>query len=104
MDFFFKKLEANKGGSEVAIYIDNLSEKTFCFDINAIRVAIVQDLKSGTIEAFDYYDSSKFVESCFIHPLKSLNIYSSQESIARFSNPSFAEVCCLISSAHPLDM
>ena len=43
----------------MVIYIDNLSNFNLCFNINAIQTSLVENLKDGTIEVIDYYDSTK---------------------------------------------
>lgn len=43
----------------MVIYIDNLSTFSLCFNINAIQTSLVENLKDGTIEVIDYYDSTK---------------------------------------------
>ena len=43
----------------MVIYIDNLSAFSLCFNVNAIQTSLVENLKDGTIEVIDYYDSTK---------------------------------------------
>lgn len=38
-----------------------MSEKTLCFYINAIQIIFVEELKSGTIQVIDYYDTCNFI-------------------------------------------
>lgn len=54
-----QKIETTKSGTEVDIYINNLTEDTVCFYINAIQTFILDELKDGTIEVVDYYDNSE---------------------------------------------
>ena len=64
--FYFQRVETNNGGSEVSVYINSVSESNTCFYLNAIQVSYVEDLKSGTIEVFDYYDTSKTSPESFL--------------------------------------
>ena len=63
------------------IYISSLSEKTLCFYINAIQVVYVEELKSGSIQVIDYYDTCmKFFKTLSTTKLIK-NLFSSQKSI-----------------------
>lgn len=54
------KVEVTNQGTKVTFYFNSIGNEASCINVNAYRAKFVRDLKGGTIEVNDYYDTSKF--------------------------------------------
>ncbi|XP_070502463.1 CD109 antigen-like [Chironomus tepperi] len=53
------RTETINQGSQVIFYFNSFTNKESCALVDAYRTSFVTDLKGGTIEVYDYYDTSK---------------------------------------------
>ena len=89
-------METNNGGSEVSVYINSVTETNSCFYLDAVQISYLEDLKSGTIEVFDYYDTSKIILENFLTTLRATFFFvlSAKKASKLYSVPKLAP--CLI--------
>lgn len=69
------KVETSNQGSKVTYYFNSFSNKPSCVSVNAYRAKFVAELKGGTIQVFDYYDTCKLPECWNILALPISNNY-----------------------------
>ncbi|XP_076066317.1 alpha-1-inhibitor 3-like isoform X1 [Oratosquilla oratoria] len=62
----FKKYEVD--GNKVTFYIDELTSITLCADFNVTREVDVDNVKPGTVRAYDYYQPEFTIERRYVLP------------------------------------
>lgn len=53
-------MDREDGETTVVVYLNSLTAKPTCFEIDSIQTNTVENLKDGTIEVRDYYSTGEF--------------------------------------------